>query len=82
MEKEEVVNKLLKCADFKSQFTFLEEDLLKKELGETFYKDIYNEFFDHWSYELSERLESIDLSALISAAVNKAIEKRDVINNK
>ena len=74
--KEELINKLIDCADFKSQFSFLEEEEIKKQFGERLYQQIYDDFSDHWSYELSERLESIDIKALVSAAVEKAIENQ------
>jgi len=72
--EEELIEKLISCADFKSKFSFLEEEEIKKNYGEKLYNSIYKEFSDNWSYELSERLESIDIKALIKASVIKAIK--------
>ena len=74
MNTEKLIEKLVNNADFKSQFTFLCEDELKNEIGKDLYESICKEFYDHWSYELSEKLETIDIKALIAAAVNKFIE--------
>ena len=73
--KDELIQKLIKCSDFKSQFSFLNETEIKEKYGEKLYEEIYKEFSDHWSYELSERLDSIDIKALITAAVEKALEE-------
>ena len=78
--RNELVQKLFENADFKSQFTFLNEEQVIKEYGSDLYKVIYEEFIDHWSYELSERLESIDIKALITAAVDKAIQDTSIVD--
>ena len=72
--QDELIEKLISCSDFKSRFMFLEEADIRKNYGDDLYEAIYKEFSDNWSYELSERLESIDIRALITAAVKKAIE--------
>tara|TARA_Y100001968_G_scaffold134192_1_gene122453 strand:+ start:280 stop:516 length:237 start_codon:yes stop_codon:yes gene_type:complete len=72
--EEELIEKLISCSDFKSRFMFLDEDNIRKTYGDDLYEAIYKEFSDNWSYELSERLESIDIRALITAAVKKALE--------
>ena len=72
--KEELIKELIECSDFKSQFSFLKEEDIRKKYGDKLYEEIYKDFSDHWSYELSERLDSIDIKALISAAVEKAVE--------
>ena len=75
--EEELIQKLISCSDFKSQFKFLEEEIIREEYGNELFEDINKEFTESWSYEISERLESIDIKALITDAVRKAIE-----NNK
>ena len=75
--KEEVIQKLIDCSDFRSQFSFLKEDELKEQYGVDLYNKIYKEFSDHWAYELSERIESIDIKALITDAVDKALTQKD-----
>ncbi len=72
--EEELIEKLISCSDFKSRFRFLDEQQIREEFGDDLYETIYKEFSDNWSYELSERLESIDIKALITAAVKKALE--------
>ena len=72
--EEELIEKLISCAYFKSQFEFLLETEIKEMYGEALYNDIKKEFSDNWSYELSERLESIDLKALITDAVRKSLD--------
>ena len=72
--EEELIEKLISCSDFKSRFRFLDEEEIRQQFGDDLYEMIYKEFSDNWSYELSERLESIDIRALITAAVKKALE--------
>ena len=79
VNKEELINKLVEGADFKSQFLFMNEEELKEKYGDKLFLDIRKEFFDHWSYELTEKLESIDIKALIADAVNKAMDPDHLI---
>ena len=72
--EEELIEKLISCSDFKSRFRFLDEQEIRQKFGDDLYETIYKEFSDNWSYELSERLESIDIRALITAAVKKSLE--------
>ena len=72
MEKE-LIEKLASCTDFQSEIKFLLEEEIKKEYGEDLYYKIHKEFHDNWAYELSERIESIDIKALITDAVKKAL---------
>ena len=74
--EEELIEKLISCADFRSQFNFLLHDEIKKEYGVELYEKINKEFSDNWSYELSERIESIDIKALITDAVKKALSDK------
>ena len=73
--EEELIEQLLSSADFKSQFKFLREEEIIEKYGETLYNKIKKEFSDNWSYELSERLESIDIKALITDSVKKALSE-------
>ena len=72
--EDELIEKLISCSDFKSRFRFLDEQEIRQKFGDDLYETIYKEFSDNWSYELSERLESIDIRALITAAVKKSLE--------
>ena len=69
---EKLIKKLIDCAEQDYKFSFKKEKEIKEEYGEELYNRIYKEFIDHWSYEISERIDSINLEALILDAVKKA----------
>tara|TARA_Y100001968_G_C19280881_1_gene679131 strand:+ start:299 stop:556 length:258 start_codon:yes stop_codon:yes gene_type:complete len=71
--EDDLIEKLIACSDFKSQFSFLQEKEIREVYGDDLFETINKEFSDNWAYELSERLESIDIKALITAAVRKAL---------
>tara|TARA_Y100001968_G_C19038348_1_gene563213 strand:- start:71 stop:364 length:294 start_codon:yes stop_codon:yes gene_type:complete len=75
--KEEILTDLIRSSDFKSQFKFKTEIDLKKKYGNGLYDKIYNEFMGNWKYELSERLDSIDIKALLTAAIEKALSSEE-----
>tara|TARA_Y100001968_G_C19312160_1_gene694767 strand:- start:302 stop:538 length:237 start_codon:yes stop_codon:yes gene_type:complete len=77
--EDELIEKLISSLDFNSEVKFLLEEEIKREYGEDLYKDINKEFQDNWSYELSERIESIDINALVKDAVKKAIIAKNKI---
>jgi len=73
--RDELIQKLINSAEFKSQMIFTNENEIRKEYGDELYNSISKKFSDNWSYELTERLESIDIKALITDAVEKSIEE-------
>ena len=80
--EEELIEKLIACSDFKSKFTFLNEQEIRDKYGDDLYESITKEFSDNWSYELSERLESIDIRALITSAVKNSLKQPDAEDNQ